>query len=107
MILLKERSYSGIINTIFNSSLPSISSVFLNVTRYIIYIFGKVTYSDATVKIIAILGSKINITLVLYILSSSFLFLTFFFIYIWNIHAECKNMFKLQSVFEVTNANEI
>jgi hypothetical protein len=107
MILLKERSYSGIINTIFNSLLPNISSVFLNVTRYIIYIFGKVTYSDATVKIIAILGSKINITLVLYILSSSFLFLTFFFIYIWNIHAECKNMFKLQSVFEVTNANEI
>ena len=107
MILLKERSYSGIINTIFNSSLPNISSVFLNVTRYIIYIFGKVTYSDATVKIIAILGSKINITLVLYILSSSFLYLTFLFIYIWNIHAECKNMFKLQSVFEVTNANEI
>ena len=107
MILLEKRSYSDIINIIFDSSLANISSVFLNVTRYIIYIFGKVTYSDATTKIIAILENKINITLILYILSSLILFIIFFFIYIWNINAECKNMFILQSVFEVTNFNEI
>ena len=107
MILYKKRNYSDIINIIFNSSLANISSVFLNVTRYIIYIFGKVTYSDATNKIIAILGNKINITLIIYILSSLFLFIIFFFIYIWNINTECKNMFQLQNVFEVTNANEI
>lgn len=106
MTLLKDRSYEGIINKIFNSSLSNISSVFLNVTRYIIYIIGKVTYTDASHKIIEILESQIIITLVLYILSECILFILFFFLYIRNINIECKNMYTLKSVFEVTNLKE-
>ena len=107
MILLDKRSYEGIIEKIFNSSLANISSVFLNITRYIIYIFGKITYTNATDKIIKILGNKIIITLILYLISSSILIIIFFFVYIWNINTECRNMNRLQNVFEVTNSNEI
>ena len=106
MILFKDRSYEGIINKIFNSSLPKISSMFLNVTKYIIYIIGKMTYTDASQRFIEILETYIIITLVLYILSECILFILFFFLYIRNIGIECKNMFTLKSVFEVTNLKE-
>ena len=96
----------AMIETIFNSNLPTISSIFLNITRYIIYIVGKIIYTDAANKIIVILGNTIIITLILYICSECTLIIIFFFIYIWNINKECKNMFKLKSVFEITNSNE-
>ena len=106
MILFNNRTYNGIINRIFNSTLPTISSKFLHVQRYIVYISGKVTYTNATANIIAILGNYIIISLILYILSEFVHFIFFFFIYIWNINIECKNMFKLKRVFEITNPIE-
>ena len=106
MILLNNRTYKAIIDKIFNSNFPKISSLFLSVTRYIIYIVGKVTYTDASNRIIEILGNYIDITLILYIISEILLFIIFFLIYIWNINTECKNMFKLKSVFEITNSIE-
>ena len=106
MILFNNRTYEGIIDRIFNSTLPKISSKFLNVQRYIVHIAGKVTYSNATKKIIEILGNYIIISLILYILSECVHFIFFFFIYIWNINVECKNMFKLKRVFEITNPVE-
>ena len=107
MILLNDRTYNGIVEKIFNSTLPRISSQFLNVQRYIVYISGKITYINATNKIIEILGNYIIISLILYILSECVHFIFFFFIYIWNINIECKNMFKLKRVFEITNPIEI
>ena len=106
MILFSERTYDTIIQKIFNPYFQKLSSVFLNVTRYIIYIVGKVTYTYATNKIIEILGNCIAITLILYILSECSLFIFFVFVYIWNMNTECKNMFKLKSVFEITNSIE-
>ena len=106
MILFNERTYDIIIQKIFNPNFQQLSSIFLNVTRYIIYIVGKVTYTYATNKMIEILGYYIIITLILYILSECSLFIFFCFVYIWNMNSECKNMFKLKSVFEITNSIE-
>ena len=106
MILFNNRTYEAIINKIFNSTFPQLSSVFLNVINYIIYIVGKVTYTNASNTIIDILGNSIVITLILYILAEISLFIFFFFVYIWNMNTECKNMFKLKSVFEITNLIE-
>jgi len=106
MLMLNNRTYEALIDTIFNSNLPLISSIFLNITRYIIYIVGKIVYTDAANKIIQIMGNTIIITLVLYICSECTLIIFFFFIYIWNMNNECKNMLKLKSVFEITNSNE-
>jgi hypothetical protein len=106
MILFNNRTYEAIINKIFNSTFPQLSSVFLNVINYIIYIVGKVTYTNASNTIIDILGNYIVITLILYILAEISLFIFFFFVYIWNMNTECKNMFKLKSVFEITNLIE-
>ena len=106
MILFNNRTYEGIIDRIFNSNFAKLSSIFINVISYIIYIVGKITYMDASNEIIDMLGSCIIITLILYILSEIALFIFFFFIYIWNMNTECKNMFKLKSVFEITNSIE-
>ena len=106
MILFNNRSYEAIISEIFNSKFPILSSTFLNVIRYIIYIVGKLTYTYASDRILEILGNYIVITLILYILSEISLFIFFFFVYIWNINTECKNMFILKSVFEITNSIE-
>ena len=107
MLLFNNRTYDAIINRIFNSSLPTISSQFLNVQIYIVYISGKITYSYATNKIIEILENSIILSLILYIMAECAHFIFFFFIYIWNINIECKNMFKLKRVFEITNPIEI
>ena len=106
MILFDDRSYKGIINKIFDDSLLTISSIFLNVTRYIIYFAGKMTYTKASEIIYNLLGKYIIITLIFYIISEIAHFIFFFFIYIWNINNQCKNMFKLKRVFEVTSSND-
>ena len=106
MILFDDRSYEGIIKKIFDFSLKNISSIFLNVTRYIIYFVGKMTYTKASEIIYKLLGRCIIITLIFYIISEIAYFIFFFFIYIWNINNQCKNMFKLKRVFEVTSSND-
>ena len=106
MILFNNRTYEAIISEIFNSKFPKLSSTFLNIIRYIIYIVGKLTYTYASDRILEILGNYIIITLILYILSEISLFIFFFFVYIWNINTECKNMYILKSVFEITNSIE-
>ena len=74
MFLFNDRTYEGIIDRIFNSGLKKISSMFLNVTRYIIYIVGKITYTKASNKINFILGK--------YIIIISFFLSSYLFIYI-------------------------
>ena len=100
------RTYDNLIQTLFNGNLAFVSSVFLNVTRYILHIIGKVSYTGSFDKIIEILENTIIISLVLYIVSEFLLFIFFFFVYIWNINIECKNIFILKKVFEVTNSND-
>ena len=106
MIKFNNRTYSELIDNLFNSDLPNVTSLFLNVSRYILYIIGKVSYSGSFDLIINILGNTIIISLVLYIIAECLLFIFFFFVYFWNINIECKNMFILKSVFEVTNSND-
>ena len=106
MLLFNSRNYTSIISKIFDGILPNISSIFLNITNYIIFIVGKITYTNATEIIISILANYIIITLILYILCEGTLIIFFFFIYIWNINNECKSMFITKNIFEVTNLNE-
>ena len=106
MLLLNNRTYSAIISKIFDGILPKISSIFLNITNYIIFIIGKIRYTNATEEIISILANYIIITLILYILCEGTLIIFFFFIYIWNINNDCKSMFITKNIFEVTNLNE-
>ena len=106
MILINNRSYTELFNKLFNGDLSNISSLFLNVTRYIFYIIGKVSYSGSFDLVIEMLGNTIIISFILYIITEFLLFIFYFFVYFWNINIECKNMFILTKVFEVTNSND-
>ena len=106
MILFNDRSYEGLINKLFNGNLPTITITFLNVTRYLLYIIGKISYTGSFDNLIEILGHTIIISLILYAISECLLFIFFFFVYIYNINNECKNMLVLKKVFEVTNSND-
>ena len=106
MITFNDRSYEGLIDKLFNHQLPNLTSTFLNVTRYILYIIGKIAYSEAFEKILKILGNIIITSLIIYISVEILLFIFFFFVYIWNINIECKNIYILKKVFEVTNLND-
>jgi hypothetical protein len=106
MISFNDRSYEGLIDKLFNSHLPNLTLTFLNVTRYILYIIGRIAYSESFENIIHILGKVIIISLILYISAEILLFIFFFFVYIWNINIECKKMFILKKVFDVTNLND-
>jgi len=106
MISFNDRSYAGLIDKLFNYHLPNLTSIFLNMTRYILYIIGKLAYSESFEKIINILGNAIILSLILYIIAEILLFIFFFFVYIWNINIECRNMFILKRVFDVTNLND-
>ena len=106
MISFNDRSYEGLIDKLFNSHLPNLTLTFLNVTRYILYIIGRIAYSESFENIIHILGKVIIISLILYISAEILLFIFFFFVYIWNINTESKKMFILKKVFDVTNLND-
>ena len=106
MILFSDRSYDGLIKKLFDSKLGMVTSIFLNVTRYILYIIGNESYTGSFKNIVSILGNTIIASMILYVVSECFLCIFFFFIYIWNINIECKNMFELKKVFEITNLND-
>ena len=106
MILFSDRSYDGLIKKLFDSKLGMVTSIFLNVTRYILYIIGNESYTGSFKNIVTILGNTIITSMILYVVSECFLCIFFFFIYIWNINIECKNMFELKKVFEITNLND-
>ena len=106
MILFNDRNYTTLIDQLFNRDLPTITSIFLNVTRYILYIIGNVSYSGSFDKIIEILGNTIITSLILYIIAECLLFFFFIFVLFWNINIDCKNMFILKKVFEVTSSND-
>ena len=106
MILISNRSYDALIDKLFNSNLPFITISFLNVTRYILYIIGKVAYTGSFENIIQILGHTIIISLIFYVVAECLLFFFFFYIYIYNVNNQCKNMFVLKKVFDVTNSND-
>ena len=106
MIQITDRTYQGLINKLFYSDLPSVTSIFLNVTRYILYIIGKESYTGSFEQIIDVLEKTIIFSLVLYIATEVLLLIFFFFVYIWNINRECKNMYILKRVFEITNYND-
>ena len=106
MILFNDRNYTTLIDQLFNRDLPTITSIFLNVTRYILYIIGKISYSGSFDKIIEILGNTIITSLILCIIAECLLFFFFIFVLFWNINIDCKNMFILKKVFEVTSSND-
>ena len=106
MILFNDRNYTTLIDQLFNRDLPTITSIFLNVTRYILYIIGNVSYSGSFDKIIEILGNTIITSLILCIIAECLLFFFFIFVLFWNINIDCKNMFILKKVFEVTSSND-
>ena len=106
MIQFTNRTYKGLIDKLFYSDLPSMTSIFLNVTRYILYIIGKESYTGSFQQIINVLEKTIIFSLVLYIATECLLLVFFFFVYIWNINIECKNMYILKRVFEITNSND-
>jgi hypothetical protein len=106
MIQFKSRTYEGLINKLFYSNLPLVTSIFLNVTRYILHIIGKESYTESFQQIINVLEKTIIFSLVLYIATECLLLVLFFFVYIWNMNTECKNMYILKRVFEITNSND-
>ena len=106
MIQFSDRTYKGLINKLFYSDLPFVTSIFLNVTRYILYIIGKESYTGSFEQIIKLLEETIIISLVLYISTEVLLLIFFFLVYIWNINKECQNMYILKKVFEITNTND-
>ena len=106
MILFNNRNYTSLISQLFDSDLPYVTKIFLNVTRYILYIIGKVSYSGSFDKIIEILGNTIITSLILCIIAECLLFFFFVFVLFWKINIECKNMFILKKVFEVTSSND-
>jgi hypothetical protein len=106
MIQFSDRTYEGLIKKLFYSDLPLVSSVFFNVIRYILNIIGKESYTGSFEQIINVLEQTIIFSLVLYIITEVLLLIFFFFVYIWNINKECKNMYILKRVFEITNSND-
>ena len=106
MILINNRTYTELINILFDSDLPNITTIFLNVTMYILYIIGKISYSGSFDLIMEIVGNTIIFSSILYILAECFLFIFLFFVYFWKINNECKNMLILKKIFEVTKSND-
>ena len=106
MIQFADRTYEGLIKKLFYSDFPLVSSVFFNVIRYILNIIGKESYTGSFQQIINLLEKTIIISLVLYVATECLLLVFFVFIFIYNINTECKNMYILKRVFEITNTND-
>ena len=107
IVSLNDFSYDGLIDKLFHNDFLTITNLFLNCGRFIINIFGKISYTDARKNLFSFLNEHIYLSLILYCVSEVTLILIFILIYVWNTNNKCKNMWKLKRIFQITDSNKL
>ena len=106
MLSLTDFSYEGLNKNIDNGLIGSILIFFATTTIYVIEVTTNTPHKDSIRKIMYILGSRIVITEIMFLVFGLALILLIIFFYIYNINKFCNQIFLLKKTFNIFEMQE-
>ena len=106
MLSLTDFSFEGLNKNLDSTIIGRIAFFFFTTTIYIIEVTTSIPHKNAVNKIMALLGNRIIITEIIFLIFGVFLILIILFFYIYNINKFCKQIVLLRKTFNIFEMHE-
>ena len=106
MLSLTDFSYEGLNKNLDSTIIGRIAFFFFTTTIYIIDITTSIPHKNSVHKIMELLGNRILITEIIFLIFGVALILIILFFYIYNINKFCKQIFLLKKTFNIFEMHE-
>ena len=106
MLSLTDFSYEGLNRNLDSTIIGRISFFFFTTTIYIIEVTTSIPHKNSIHKMMELLGNRILITEIIFLIFGVALILIILFFYIYNINKFCKQIFLLKKTFNIFEMQE-
>ena len=106
MLSLTDFSYEGLNKNLETTIIGRIAFFFFTTTIYIIDITTSIPHKNSVKKIMVLLGNRILITEIVFLIFGVALIIIILFFYIYNINKFCKQIFLLKKTFNILEMHE-
>ena len=106
MLALTDFSYEGLNKNLDTTTIGRIAFFFFTTTIYIIEVTTSKPHKDSIKKLLSLLGSRILLTEIIFLIFGVSLILIILFFYIYNINKFCKQIFLLRKTFNIFEMHE-
>jgi len=103
---INDRSYKGLINIMHGNHYPKTIVFSLTVYNYALEILGLQLQRKSYQKISSIKVNYVNISYMIFYISSIIIILIIIFGYIWNLNNNYNKMHELKKIFKICNRND-
>ena len=106
MLSLTDFSYDGLNKNLDSTIIGRIAFFFFTTTIYIIEVTTSIPHKNSVHKMMELLGNRILITEIIFLIFGVALILIILFFYIYNINKFCKQIFLLKKTFNIFEMQE-
>ena len=106
MLSLTDFSFEGLNKNLEKTTIGRIAFFFFTTTIYIIEVTTSKPHKDSITKLMSLLGERILITEIVFIIFGIALIVIILFFYIYNINKFCKQIFLLRKTFNIFEMHE-
>ena len=106
MLSLTDFSYEGLNKNLETTIIGRIAFFFFTTTIYIIDVTTSIPHKNSVKKIMDLLGNRILLTEIIFLIFGVALILIILFFYIYNINKFCKQIFLLKKTFNILEMHE-
>ena len=103
---INDHSYEGLTTIMHKKNYSKVIVFFMTVYNYALEILGLQLQRKSYQKINSLMINYIEISFILFYMSSSFFLLIILVIYIWKLNATYNKIHELKKVFKICNTNE-
>jgi hypothetical protein len=106
MLSLTDFSFEGLNKNLEQTTIGRIAFFFFTTTIYIIEVTTSKPHKDSITKLISLLGERLLITEIVFVIFGIGLIVIILFFYIYNINKYCKQIFLLRKIFNIFEMHE-
>jgi hypothetical protein len=106
MLSLTDFSYEGLNKNLEKTTIGRIAFFFFTTTIYIIEVTTSKPHKDSITKLMSLLGKRLLITEIAFIIIGFALIVIILFFYIYNINKFCQQIFLLRKTFNIFEMHE-
>ena len=106
MLSLTDFSFEGLNKNLEQTTIGRIAFFFFTTTIYIIEVTTSKPHKDSITKLMSLLGERLLITEIVFVIFGIALIVIILFFYIYNINKFCKQIFLLRKIFNIFEMHE-
>ena len=106
MLSLTDFSFEGLNKNLEQTTIGRIAFFFFTTTIYIIEVTTSIPHKDSITKLMSLLGERLLITEIVFVIFGIALIVIILFFYIYNINKFCKQIFLLRKIFNIFEMHE-